>query len=202
MKRTAIRILAAGSVIAVLASGSAIAQTKTWQDATGDTNNNGLLDIGAVTVKNSKAGVTASFRFPAGEGLLPAGAVSVYLDTNPRKPGPEMVSAFGIPGDGGTSSVKDWKVTSSKKWSQDPEPTRCGKTIHQRVDFDEGIVKYAFSAKKGCLYHPAKVRVYVKTVVSGEFPDDFNYDEWVEYDSTEVDYYPSKHNLSAWVKYE
>lgn len=184
----------------VLMGSPAGATTESFHDPLGDTNNHGLMDIGTVTVTNTSKIVKVTVRIPRATTTYPQGSGSVYLDTDPSKPGPELVWGFGIPGDSATSALKNWKFVNNNKWSLDPSSTKCGKTTRERVDLEAGVFSFAVKTKKGCLGKPKKVRAYVVTTVTGEFPSDFDYNDMIEYDSRESDYYPAKKKFSPWVR--
>jgi hypothetical protein len=194
-------LVVAAAVSSLVFSGSpASATTKSFHDPVGDTNNHGLMDIGTATVTNTSKIVKVTVRIPKATTTYPQGSGTIYLDTDPSKRGPELVWGFGIPGDSSTSAMKNWKYVDNKKWSLDPSTTKCGKTTRERIDLEAGVFSFAVKTKKGCLGKPKKVRAYVVTTVTGEFPSDSNYDEMIDYDSRESDYYPAKKTFSPWVR--
>lgn len=178
------------------ASGTAEARSSYWQDARGG--EVGLLDIQAVKVTNNAKGVRVVVRInPVDmDEALPSGAFMLRIDTKSKK-GPEFQEAFGIPGDGGFSALKgskSWK----KSWQTYPWVGKCGRSVRERWEPEDGRIITHIKPKKGCLWHPRNVRVYVKTTTDGELDADYNFSE---YDATVRDYFPARDTYSARVRY-
>jgi hypothetical protein len=181
-----------------LQAGSAYAKTTNFQDAVGDTNNRGLMDIGRVTVVNTSKQISVKFRIPKATTLYPSATLAIYLDTNRKHKGPEYVWGAGIPGDSAFTVIKK-NGKYGKTWAGLVEDKKCGKTVRETFDLDSGVVGITIKKKKGCLSNVKSVRTNVQTTVNGEFPSNGDYDEWVTYDQTESDFYPAKKKYSAWV---
>jgi hypothetical protein len=173
------------------------AKQQSWRDAVGDTNNTGLMDIGQVTVTNTRSKISANFRIPKADRLHPFGSTELWLDTDAKKTGPEFLYVVGLPGESAFFAVKKWKVT--KSWFDVSGEKRCGKAVRTRFDLDKGIVGFTITPKKGCLGSPKKVRVYVHTKVTAEYGSD-DYSDLTDYPHSESDFYPAKKKFSAWVR--
>jgi hypothetical protein len=199
MIRTTFRLVTISTVAAALSlqAGSAMARTTTFQDPVGDTNNRGLMDIGQVTVVNTSKKISVKYKIPKATTMYPAGVGSLYLDTDRKRKGPEFSWGFGIPGD--SAFVKLGKNGSSKAWAGNVVDKKCGSTVKETFDLEAGVIGITVKKKKGCLGNVKSVRTYIQTKVSGEFPSDGNYDNWVDYDHTESDFFPAKKKYSPWV---
>lgn len=193
--RSAGVLAAAGALLVTPLPANAAEQS--WRDPSGDTSNSGLLDIGKVTVTNTKKQFGAKFRVPKPDGLRPFGSVELWLDTDSKKSGPEFLYVAGFPGEAGFHTVKNWKV--KKTWYDVSGESKCGKAVKERFDLDKGVIGITVKPTKGCTGAPKKVRAYVRTVASGEFSND-DYSDYIDYDRRENDFYPAKKKFSPWVR--
>jgi hypothetical protein len=197
-RTTRLAAICVATAAIALQPGSASAKTTSWQDPVGDTNNAGRMDIGKVTVTNTSKKISVKFRFPKAVETYPAAVVEVYIDTNRKKSGPEYVWGLGIPGD--SAFTKIGKNGRSKSWAGNVIDKKCGSTVRERFDLEAGVASISVTTKKSCLGKPKSIRTKIHTKITGEFPSDFNYDDWVEYDTTESDYFPdNKRKYSPWV---
>jgi hypothetical protein len=153
------------------------------------------MDIGQVAVVNSSKKVSVKFRIPKATTLYPAAVMTVYLDTDRKRNGPEYVWGLGIPGDSAFTKLGK----KGKAWAGNVVDKKCGKTVRETFDLEGGVMGISVKKKKGCLGNVKSIRTYIHTQVNGEFPSDGNYDEWVDYDQTESDFYPAKKKYSPWV---
>ena len=199
MLRTILRagFTAAFAAVFAFQAGPASAQTTSWVDPSGDTNNRGLFDISRVTVTNSSKKIVVKFRFPKATSLYPMGSYSVYIDTDKKKRGPEYVWGLGIPGESAFSTMRNNKFV--KTWAGIVTDKKCGKTVRERFDLEAGVASISVTTKKGCLGKPKRVRTNIHTQVYGEVDSDFDYDTSVQYEKTESDFYPAKKKYSPWV---
>jgi hypothetical protein len=201
MNRSMPRLLIAMAVALALAtSGSpASATTKDFTDPTGDTDNAGLLDIGKVRVVNTPTYVSIRFRFPPNDFFPgPEGRFEVLLDTDARQSGPELAWSAPLFSEFSVAPVRKGKHLRSKEWlTNTPKASRCGRTV--RIDWNppKGYGRLKIFKKAGCLGTPAKIRVNVKTVVTGEHT---KRDGMRRYTHSETDYYPKRGAYSPWVR--
>lgn len=157
------------------------------------------FDLHRVTVVNNAKGlrITVRMRSVDWEGAsTPVGEFRLLLDTVASSPGAEFADEVGIPGDGGFRALKG-SQKHRRSWQTYPTPGTCGKTVRERYDLEHGKVTIAISPKKGCLYHPKKVRVNVRSIQSG-YIDDTGF---VELTPALVDHLPYKKTFTPWVKY-
>lgn len=183
----------------VLTASPAVAGTRTFKDAVGDTRANGLLDIGKVTVKNTRKYVSVKFTFPRNNFVPgPDGHIEVLLDTDPKAAGPELSWSAPLFSEFSIVPVRRGKKLHKQEWLRMTDrPTRCGRTV--RIDWNppKGYGRLKLFTKAGCVGHPSRVRVQVRTVVTGERP---TYDRPVRYPHPERDHFPSASRYSAWVR--
>lgn len=196
--RVALTVLAAVAVI--LSASPSSATSKQFSDPTGDTDNNGLFDIGTVTVKNTSKYISVKFQFPKNDYVPgPEGHFEVLVDTDSTKRGAELSWSAPLFSEFSLVPVKNGKRLHRQEWlPASPEPTTCGKTT--RIDWNpqKGYGRLKIFKRAGCVGKASKIRVSVKTVATGE-RETWNGDPIV-YSSPEVDRYPNRHQFSAWVR--
>lgn len=190
--------LAVALTLALLGS-PASAATKSFDDPVGDTNNNGLFDIGKVTVTNTSRYVSVRFRFPPNNYFPgPDGRFEVLIDSNARRSGAELSWSAPLFSEFSIAPVKNGRRQIRKEWLPNTErPTTCGKTV--RIDWNpqKGYGRLKIYKKTGCLGRTSKVRVSVKTVATGERTAD---GDLLEYARPEIDYFPARRAFSPWVR--
>ncbi|MCD9198351.1 hypothetical protein [Aeromicrobium wangtongii] len=195
--RSAVAILVALGL--VLTASPSVADSRTFKDPTGDTRAAGLLDIGRVTVKNTKKYVSVKFAFPANNFVPgPDGYLEVLLDTDAKARGPELSWSAPLFSEFSIVPVRRGKKLFKKEWLRmDGTQTRCGRTV--RIDWNppKGYGRLKLFKKAGCVGSPSRVRVQVRTVVTGERP---TYGSPVRYSRPERDFFPSASRYSAWVR--
>ena len=194
VRPAAIFLAAAALFVAPLPANAA---QQSWSDPSGDTSNTGLLDIGKVTVTNSKKQFGATFRVPAFDDARPFGSVELWLDTDAKKSGPEFLYSAGFPGESGFYTVKKWRI--NKTWFNVAGESKCGKAVKERFDLDNGVIGIKVKRTKGCTGAPKRVRVYARTTATGQYSDD-DYSDYVDYDRKENDFYPAYKKFSPWVR--
>ncbi|MCL3838322.1 hypothetical protein [Aeromicrobium duanguangcaii] len=198
--RPFIRSLLLSLAIAVgLLAGAPTAQAQ--ERATTDPLGGGssALDLYQVKVVNNAKGVRITVRMKAVDWdaeTTPVGEFLLLLDTNHRSRGAEFAEEVGIPGDGGFRALKGSKKHRTS-WRTYPFAGKCGKTVRERYDLENGKVVVHVKPKKGCLYHPKYVRVNVRTIQSGQI-DEFGYHE---HTPARIDHLPYKNTFTPRVKY-
>lgn len=191
-------LLLAGAIAVGLLAGtpSAQAQQATTPDPLGG--GSSALDLHRVKVVNNAKGVRIVVRMSPvdWEESSPVGEFRLLLDTKASSPGAEFADEVGIPGDGGFRALKG-SAAHRRSWTTYPFPGKCGKTVRERYDLENGKVTIVVKPKRGCLWHPKYVRVNVRTIQSGYIDGD----EFVEYTPALVDHLPYKKKFTPWVKY-
>lgn len=129
------------------------------------------LDLYRVKVTNNARGVRIVVRMHPVDWVAfsPLGDFQLNIDTKKAR-GAEFSESFGLPGDGGFSALKGSKAWR-RSWSTYPFAGKCGKTVVERWNLDEGKVIVKIRPKKGCLYHPKRIRVNVRTSQWGYYED-------------------------------
>lgn len=182
-----------------LTGSPASATTKSFTDPTGDTDHAGLFDIGKVTVVNTSTYVSVTFHFPRNNYFPgPEGRFEVLLDTDSKRRGAELSWSAPLFSEFSLVPVKKGKRLRSKEWlTGAPEPSRCGRTV--RIDWNppKGYGRLKILKQAGCLGKPSKIRVNVKTVVTGEHTKS---DGMRRYKQPETDYFPKRETFSPWVR--
>jgi len=180
----------------IAASSGAQAQQRTTTDPGGG--GTSAFDLHKVKVVNNAKGVrvTVKMKKVDWEKSSPLGEFRLLLDTNHKSAGPEFADEAGIPGDIGFRALKGSKKHRNS-WLTYPFPGKCGKTVTERYDLENGTVTVAIKAKKGCLYHPKYVRVNVRSIHSGYITDE-GFDEFA---TPRIDHLPYKGKFTPWVKY-
>lgn len=156
------------------------------------------FDLHRVKVVNNARGVRIVVRMSKvdWDASTPVGEFRLLLDTKASSLGAEFSEEFGIPGDGGFNALKG-SARTRESWTTYPFPGTCGKTVRERFDLENGKVTVVVKPKRGCLWHPKRVRVNVRTIQSGAIEGD----EFVEYAPALVDHLPYKRQFTPWVKY-
>lgn len=192
-------IVLAVALTLALSGSPASATTKNFTDPTGDTDHAGLLDIGKVKVVNTSKHVSITFRFPRNDFFPgPEGRFEVLLDTDSTRRGAELSWSAPLFSEFSLVPVRQGKRLRSKEWLGDaPVPSACGKTV--RIDWNppKGYGRLKILKKAGCLGKASKIRVNVKTVVTGEHSER---DGMRRYERSETDYFPKRDAFSAWVR--
>lgn len=149
-----------GFVATLALSGSALAQSASFADARGDIDHGADIhrvkvtneDSVRVTVKH--ANLVRSYR--SGSGL------TVFLDTNRQKPGPEYMLV------GGTFSGTDYALVKAAGWQVGRRVNSPGCTY--RMDLDYRADTATVTMDRDCLSKPGAIRVAVRT--TGAVGDD------------------------------
>lgn len=164
----------------VLTAAPAPAQSGSWADRANDVVGLPYLDLTSVHVKNTKKVVRVTYRSQSRGNL--SGTEVLLLDTNPRRPGPELQVGFARYSEGWTAPMRRWKIDRSKaakrRWSQTPygKPGSCDRTVRINSRWKKGFTPVTISVrkKKGCI-SSKRVRVQVSTATEG-FSDLKRYD--------------------------
>ena len=148
MRRVAVLLAAALFASSLVSFATpANADSATFKDG----NSRGSMDIRRVRVINEKRltvrVVVKDLRRRAG-----AGSVSVWLDKNARRSGPEFHIGSGL-------WESDWQIGRTTGWRFTRGPLNC--PIDQRLLFKRDVI--VFQTGRGCLGRYGKVRVSVTT---------------------------------------
>ncbi|MGH1565212.1 hypothetical protein [Mumia sp. DW29H23] len=141
-----------GVVMGLVVAGSMVpmapahAAQRTVEDRIGDGVDG--MDITSITVKNRRTSLILVVKVTDLKRRGQLGSVGFYLDTRPKRRGPEF--AVG----GGTSDGTDWGISPVRRW-------RPGMPIHCRVGMsvDYARDRVAFRVSPTCLGAYGKVRV-------------------------------------------
>ena len=194
--RTLLLVIA---VAACLLTGAASANAKQLTTTDPGGGGSSAFDLSKVKVVNNAKGVRVTVRMKPVDwnaASTPVGEFRLLLDTNHKSAGAEFADEVGIPGDGGFRALKG-STKHRESWVTYPFPGKCGKTVRERYDLENGVVVVHVKPKKGCLYHPKYVRVNVRSIQSG-YIDDSGYHA---YTPARVDHLPYKGSFTPWVKY-
>ena len=126
----------------------------------------------------------------------PSGTFRLLIDTKAASRGAEFSEDFGLPGDGGFRALKGSKK-KRKSWETYPYYGKCGRSVMERWNLDEGRVTILIRPKRGCSFHPKRVRVNVRTIEYGYTVNGRSY----ENDPPLIDHLPYKGRFTPWVKY-
>ena len=122
----------------------------------------------------------------------------MLLDTDAKRSGPELAWSAPLFSEFSVAPVRKGKHLRNKEWlTGGPTSSRCGRTV--RIDWNppKGYGRLKILKKDGCLGSPSKVRVNVRTVVTGEHTKS---DGMRRYDRSETDYFPQRNTFSPWVR--
>jgi len=194
--RSLLLALALGVALVGSAS-SAQARERTTSDPTGG--GSSAFDLYKAKVVNNAKGVRVTVRLKRVDWnaeSTPVGEFSLLFDTNHKSKGAEFVESVGIPGDGGLHALQGSKKYR-QSWHTYPSAGKCGKTVRQRYDLENGTLTITIKPKRGCLYHPKYVRVNARSIQSG-YIDATGYHP---YSPARVDHLPYKGKFTPWVKY-
>ncbi len=188
LSSSTIRGIAAGAALSALGAavfaGAASAETVVFHDARGDISHGAdiqrvrVVNDGAVRVKVVHRDLVRSYR--SGSSL------SVFIDTNRRRTGPEFVFQ------GGTFEGSDYALVKAQGWKAakgQAEPMRCDYGMKLNYVENTALVRIA----RSCLGNPGAIRVEVKT--GGEHVAQGN-----EPATTEVDWLGRPREFTRWVK--
>jgi len=163
-----ILLVSAVTIGLVLTGSPAPAQSSAWADRAGDVAGVPYLDLRSATVTNTKKAVKVTYRSRSQGNLY--GTEVLLLDTNPRRPGPELQVGFGRYSEGWVVPMRRWKVDRSKaakrrwNWSPQGKPGTCDRTVRINSRWQRGFTPVTITVrkKKGCIT-AKRVRVQVST---------------------------------------
>jgi len=169
---------------------------KTTEDPLGG--GSSYLDLYRVKVVNNAKGVRITVRMHPIDWVEfnPVGTFRLLIDTTSSTRGADFAEEFGLPGDGGFRALKGSKK-KRKSWETYPFYGKCGKSVRERFDPEAGKITILIKPKRGCLFHPKRVRVNVRTIESGYTQDG----RYFENRPQLVDHLPGKNTFTPWVKY-
>jgi hypothetical protein len=137
-----------GAMLAVASSTQAHADSRSFADSTAD---RGGLDIHRVQVINERR-LTVRIVVDDLQRRFGQGGVSVWIDSNPGRSGPEFFIGSGL-------WDSDWQISRTTGWQVTRGPLNCP-TGH-RLLFDRDTI--VFTMGPACLGRYGKVRVSVTT---------------------------------------
>lgn len=163
-----ILLIPAVTIGLVLAAAPAPAQSAGWSDRADDVTGVPYLDLTSATVTNTKKAIKVTYRSRSLGNLY--GTEVLLLDTNPKRPGPELQVGFGRYSEGWVTPMRRWKADRSKaakrRWNPDPHgrPGRCDRTVKINSRWQKGFTPVTITVrkKKGCITSK-RVRVQVST---------------------------------------
>lgn len=156
----------------VFTAAPAPAQSGSWADRANDVTGLPYLDLTSADVKNTKKSVRVTYRSRSRGNL--SGTEVLLLDTNPRRPGPELQVGFGRYSEGWSAPMRRWKIDRSKaakrKWNPNPygKPGTCDRTVRINSRWKKGFTPVTITVRKrkGCI-SSKRVRVQVSTATEG-----------------------------------
>lgn len=156
------------------------------------------LNLYKVKVVNNAKGVRITVKMHPIDWVefSPFGMYRLLIDTNASSRGAEFANEFNLPGHAGFRALKGSKA-KRKSWRNYPYNGKCGRTVRERFDGDAGKMTLLIKPRKGCLFHPKRVRVNVRTIEYGYTLNGRSYDN----DPPIVDHLPYKNSFTTWVKY-
>jgi hypothetical protein len=156
----------------VITATPAPAQSGSWADRANDVAGLPYLDLASVHVKHTKKAVRVTYRSRSRGNLN--GTEILLLDTDRRRPGPELQVGFGRYSEGWSTPMRRWKVDRSKaakrRWNPNPygKPGTCDRTVRINSRWQKGFTPVTITVrkKKGCI-NSRRVRVQVSTATEG-----------------------------------
>lgn len=169
-----LRVVLAMVVVAVVvvAAAPARAQSGSWADAARDAGPLPFLDLTSVAVKNTSKSIRVTYSSLSRGNRN--GTEAVLLDTDPRRPGPELQVGFGRYSESWVTPMRNWRPDRSsaakKRWNPNPfgAPRRCDKTVRISTNWRGGFTPTTLTVrkKKGCIT-TKRVRVRISTATDG-----------------------------------
>jgi len=197
----ALALLAPAAALAAPAAGPAtaraaadVASPATFTDAAGDVRRS-KLDIRTVKLKNKARKLVVRVTFPGNPRVFdfPTGNVSVFIDTDASRKGPEFGHFMEFWSDYRFAKVKRWKEKSTPAWGHSPEG-RC--VADAGVIHDKGHhlrwFQYVVKKRPGC-FTAGAVRIAVSTMNTGDLQP------YVEYARPSVDHLGARHKWTPWI---
>ena len=164
------------------------------KDKAGDVSNP-KLDIRKVKVVNSPSRLKVKVFFPgvAKTFDFPLGAVSVFLDTDAHRPGPEYGHFMDFFSDYRFAVTDHWRENPTPEWGHSPEGA-CVETAGVRSDKESKLRWFEYVVRKteGC-FEAESVRVAVTTINTGDLKPT------IYYDQPFFDHLGAKHSWSQWI---
>jgi len=166
----------------------------TFTDASGDVAN-AKLDIRTVQVKNTAKKLVVRVTFPGNPRVFdfPTGNVSVFIDTDATRKGPEFGHFMEFWSDYRFAPVSKWREQPTPAWGHSPEG-RCvsdAGLVHDKGHHLKWF-QYVVQKREGC-FTAGAVRVAVSTMNTGDL------DPYVEYAQPFLDHLGGKHQWTDWV---
>ena len=156
---------------------------------------NPKLDIRKVKVVNTATRLKVKVFFPgvAETYDFPLGAVSVFLDTDAHRAGPEYGHFMDFFSDYRFALTNHWRENPTPEWGHSPEGD-CVATASVRSDKQSKLrwFQYVVLKSEGC-FEAEAVRVAVTTINTGDLKPT------IYYDRPFYDHLGAKHAWSEWV---
>lgn len=154
------------------------------------------LDIRRVSIHNGPDGLAVRIHFPgvARTYDFPTGAISVLIDSDPTRKGPEYGHFMDFWSDYRFAPTAGWREQPTSVWGHSPEGA-CVETAGVRSDPGSRLRWFEFLVKKvpGCFDPAGPVRVAVSTLNTGDL------DPFVEYAAPAADHLGARHSWTPWV---
>ncbi|WP_121254669.1 hypothetical protein [Nocardioides ferulae] len=154
-----------------------------FTDAPDDVSELGYLDLRRVRVTNTAKRIRVTYTTRSAGNRR--GAETLWLDTTPKRPGPELEVGFGRYSEGWVMPLRRWKRDTSKaarrKWSPDyTRVGRCDRTVRTDSRWEHGFTPVTITIRKkpGCIT-TARARVHLHTTTDAfDGGSDSEYDRW------------------------
>jgi hypothetical protein len=155
MIKRLVTVLALGLAL-VAPAPAATADTRTFRD---DARTAGPMDIRSVSVRNEQR---LTLRIVVDDlQRRPGRSASAWIDTDPRRPGPEYVIGSGL-------FDSDWQISRARNWKVAGDgPLSC--PVGQTLVYDRDVIRWTTGTR--CLGRYSSVRVSFATRGSGGATD-------------------------------
>ena len=170
MFTTRARLLALAATTALLATVAAPAAAETARVRDGADTMASLQDIRQVKVAHAPRNVSVATSFTDLRRRSEAGpaGLTVFLDSNPDRPGPERAVVSGL------QAGTDYQLVRVRNWRLVGDPLACDHRVE--LDFRRNVAHVRVA--RGCLGNPAQVRVAVRMV--DEYDGSHRVTDWMK----------------------
>ncbi len=152
--RARLLVIAATTTVLATVAAPAVAETATVRDGADTTAS--LHDIRTVKVAHAPRNVFVATGFTDLRRRSEAGpaGLTVFLDSNPDRPGPERAVVTGL------QAGTDYQLVRVRDWRLVGDPLSCDHAV--QLDFRRNVAHVRVA--RSCLGNPAQVRVAVRMV--------------------------------------